>query len=324
MLESVFLFGLLFSLCLPRDDAVGRPLSTLVAENRFLRTQLALFVSRRAKPRRPSPGERIEMAFWSMMFDWRDSLVVVKPDTLIRWQRKLVRLDWAWISKVWTRRASARRATLCLAGPVRARKAPSTLRAPPGAALDRIAKFAAPLTTTTLGFKRLYVFVLMDLGTRRILHLNVTAHPTAAWTTQQLRDAIPDDHRWRFLIHDRDAIFSASVDETLKSFGIRPLKSPPRTPKANAFCERLIGTTRRECLDHIIPLGETHLRRILGEWKTYYNECRPHMGLGNLPPAPPEGVPVPLREHRHDLPDNARIESREFLGGLHHDYRLVA
>jgi transposase InsO family protein len=96
----------------------------------------------------------------------------------------------------------------------------------------------------------------MEVGTRRIVHCNVTAHPTAAWTLQQLREAIPSDHSYRFLIHDRDSIFSAEVDQQLKAFGLRVLHTPARAPKANAYCERLVGSVRRECLDFMIPQAE--------------------------------------------------------------------
>jgi putative transposase len=112
----------------------------------------------------------------------------------------------------------------------------------------------------------------MEVGTRRIVHCNVTAHPTAAWTVQQLREAIPSDHSYRFLIHDRDSIFSAEVDRQLKAFRVRVLHTPVRAPKANAHCERLMGSIRRECLDFMIPVGEKHLRRILAEWVTHCNQ----------------------------------------------------
>ena len=106
------------------------------------------------------------------------------------------------------------------------------------------------LVAVTARFRVLYVFVMMEIGSRRVLHYNVTAHPTAEWTLQQLREAIPSDHPYQFLIHDRDSIFSAVLDEELKSsFGLRVLRTPVRAPKANAYCERLIGTVRRECLD---------------------------------------------------------------------------
>ena len=151
------------------------------------------------------------------------------------------------------------------------------------------------LVVVTARFRTLYVFLLMEVGTRRIVHCNVTAHPTAAWTLQQLREAIPSDHSYRFLIHDRDSIFSADVDQQLKAFGLRVLHTPARAPKANAYCERLVGTIRRECLDFMIPLGEKHLRRILAEWVPHYNQGRPHLSLGPGIPEP-AAVFLPLQE----------------------------
>ena len=118
----------------------------------------------------------------------------------------------------------------------------------------------------TATFRMLYVFVLIDHGSRRLVHLNVTAHPTAAWTLQQLREAIGYEDRYRYLIHDRDSIFAKSLDESIERLGLRVLKSPPRSPMANAVCERLIGTIRRECLDWLIPISEPHLRSILKIW----------------------------------------------------------
>jgi len=102
------------------------------------------------------------------------------------------------------------------------------------------------LVAITAGFRMLYVFVVMEVASRRILRFNVTAHPTAAWTLQQFREAIPSDHSYRFLIHDRDSIFSTEVDDELKTFGLKVLRTPVQAPKANAYCERLMGTIRRE------------------------------------------------------------------------------
>jgi transposase InsO family protein len=125
------------------------------------------------------------------------------------------------------------------------------------------------LVAVTARFRVLFVFVAMELGSRRILHCNVTAHPTASWTLQQLREAIPSDHSYRFLIHDRDSIFSSDLDEELRdTFGLRVIRTPIRAPQANAYCERLIGTVRRECLDFLIPLNE--------------NTCGEAWGLGSL------------------------------------------
>src|ERR1019366_4041513 len=122
------------------------------------------------------------------------------------------------------------------------------------------------LVVVTAGFRQLYVFVLMEIGTRKVVYSDVTAHPTAAWTLQQFREALPSDHGHKFVIHDRDSIFSQELDQQLLSFGLKVLRTPVRAPQANAYCERLIGTMRREFLDFIIPLSQRHLRSLLKEW----------------------------------------------------------
>jgi transposase InsO family protein len=173
----------------------------------------------------------------------------------------------------------------------------------------------------SLTFRGLYVFVAMEIGSRRILHCNVTAHPTAEWTTQQFREVLADAHPYKFVIHDRDSIFSPSLDLTLNDFGVRVLRTPVQQPTANAFCERLVGTIRRECLDYLIPLNERHLRLTLKEFVAYYNRARPHSALGPGTPGPILAS-IPTSRHRHHLPLGHRIRSKSVLGGLHHDYRL--
>jgi putative transposase len=176
-------------------------------------------------------------------------------------------------------------------------------------------------TVVTANFRILYVFVAMEIGSRRILHCSVTNHPTADWTTQQFREILAEEHSDQFVLHDRDSIFSASLDQALKDFGVHVLKTPVRSPTANAFCERLIGTIRRECLDYLIPINQRHLRIILKEFVIYYNRGRPHSSLG---PGIPEltQASVPARVHRHQLPANHRVRSKSVLGGLHNEYRL--
>jgi putative transposase len=139
----------------------------------------------------------------------------------------------------------------------------------------------------------------------------------------QLREAIPADHGYRFLLHDRDRIFSQPLDQHVRNLGLRVLKTPPQSPQANALCERLIGTLRRECLDLLIPLTEHHLRRLLQEWVAYYNTNRPHMSLGPGIPQPPSSLPVPLQAHRHRLPEHCHVVPYQMLGGLHHAYMLA-
>jgi putative transposase len=175
--------------------------------------------------------------------------------------------------------------------------------------------------SVTATFRIVYVFVALEIQSRRILHCNATQHPTAEWTIQQFREFLAFDHPCRFVIHDRDKIFSRQLDQELKDFGIRVLKTPLRAPKANAYCERLVGTIRRECLDFLIPLNESHLKRILCEFIRHYNRGRPHSSLGPGIPEPPQDR-VPASVHRRVLPLGYRVKSKPVLGGLHHEYRL--
>jgi transposase InsO family protein len=161
----------------------------------------------------------------------------------------------------------------------------------------------------------------MEVGSRRILHTNVTAHPTAEWTIQQFREFMAFDHPYQFVIHDHDAIFSARLDFELRGFDVRVMKTPVRAPTANAYCERLVGTIRRECLDFLIPLSEAHLKRILHEFVRHYNRGRPHSSLGPGIPEPPQAK-LPVGPHRHKLPAAHYVKSTPVLGGLHHEYGL--
>lgn len=174
----------------------------------------------------------------------------------------------------------------------------------------------------TATFHVLYVFVVLEVWTRRILHWNVTAHPTAEWTAQQCRMIVSGEQTHRFVIHDRDAIYSEAVDQTLNAMGLMVLKTPVRAPQANAFCERLIGTIRRECFDFLIPMNERHVRAILREWVSHYNRGRPHASLG---PGIPEGSvmpPVVSQPTGRSIPAGYRVAATPILSGLHHEYRL--
>ena len=335
-----------------------RPQSTLAAENLFLRKQLAMFQERKAKPRRPDTPIRIALVLLSRLFNWRDALVVVQPQTLVRWHRQGFRLFWRWKSRPgrppipielrqliremamsnpsWGEERIANELLLKLG----IRVSPRTVRKymqlhpweqPRGdqrwstfvrnhASAILACDFCVVVTAT---FRLLYVFIVIEHQTRRIVHCNVTAHPTAAWTLQQLREAIPSDHSYRFLIHDRDGIFSPLLDNSVSHMGIRVLRSPPRSPKANSFCERVIGTLRRECLDYFIPITESHLRSITTNWMTHYNKGRPHSSLGPGIPNPPSDLPVALQTHRHRIPNHLKVMAHPILGGLHHEYGLL-
>jgi putative transposase len=177
----------------------------------------------------------------------------------------------------------------------------------------------------TATFRLLYVFVVLEHRSRRLIHCNVTAHPSAAWTLQQLREALGYEDQYEFLIHDRDSIFAHYLDESIGKLGVRVLKSPPHSPKANATCERVIGTIRRECLDWLIPLSEAHLRFTLKSWIAHYNGGRPHMALGPGIPHPPVSTLVHPRPHsRYRGEESYAVRANPILGGLHHEYSLVA
>ena len=168
------------------------------------------------------------------------------------------------------------------------------------------------------------MFVVIEHGNRRPMHVNVTAHPSAAWTLQQMRQVVADTDAHRYLIHDRDSIFAKHLDDSIRALGLAVLRSPFASPKANSICERVIGTIRRECLDWVIPLSEPHLRSILHEWVSYYNGGRPHSALGPGVPGPPRGsVRRSKAEARHRWVPGARVRAQPVLGGLHHEYSLA-
>jgi transposase InsO family protein len=283
-----------------------KPRRSLEAENLFLRRELALFKERGITPRRVDAATRLSLALLSRLFDWRDALVVVRPETMVRWHRAGWRLFWRFRSRPGRPRGDQRWATFL------------RNHAKAIVACD----FFVAVTAT---FRLVYVFVVIHHSSRRLLHFNVTTHPTAAWTLQQLREAIGFEQAHRYLVCDRDSIFAASLDESIKRLGLSVLKSPPHSPKANAICERVIGTITRDCLDWLIPLSEPHLRSMRKEWATHYNGARPHMALGPGVPDPPAGsVLHPNDKPRHRLGARAMVCARSVLGGLHHEYSLAS
>jgi transposase InsO family protein len=178
--------------------------------------------------------------------------------------------------------------------------------------------------TVTAAFRVLYVFIVIEHGTRRLLHVNVTAHPSADWTLQQLREAVGDTDQHQYLIHDRDQIFAKHLDDSIRALGISVLRSPFGSPKANAICERVIGTIRRECLNWMIPLTASHLRSILLEWMTHYNRGHPHSALGPGVPDPPEKSNLAAGPRaRHRMPAGVLVRAKPVLGGLHHEYSFA-
>jgi putative transposase len=166
----------------------------------------------------------------------------------------------------------------------------------------------------TISFRVLFVFIVLAHQRRRLLHFNVTAHPTAEWTAQQITEAFPWDSAPRYLLHDRDSIYGGPFRQRLRGMGIREVLTAPRSPWQNPYAERLIGSVRRECLDHVVVLNETGLRRTLKSYFNYYLKARTHLALGKDAPEPRAIQPPKL---------GAVVEIPE-VGGLHHRYERRA
>jgi putative transposase len=336
--------------------AVSRRRTVLAAENLFLRKQLALFREREKKAMPTTPADRFVFSKLARWFDWRSALLIVKPATLIGWHRNAFRLFWRWKSRpvgrppvtaevrdlirrlaaenpTWGEQRIADELLLKLQIRLSPRTVAKYSKQRPGPRGSRDQRWSTFLknhadaivacdffTVVTVCFRVVYVFVALEIGSRRLIHFNATEHPTAEWTLQQLREALPGDREYKFLLHDRHKTFSLGLDEEVARWGVEVLKSPPHAPTANAFCERLIGSIRRECLDYVIPLSESHLRRTLREWVNHYNTGRPHQSLG--PGIPDRGEQrSPTNGEMEIISKRRPVLAKSILGGLHHEYR---
>jgi putative transposase len=335
-----------------------RSTAALKADNIVLRKQLARYLEREVKPRRASNAIRLSLVLLSRLFAWRDTLIIVKPETFLGWHRMGFRLLWRWKSRprgrprlphgiqklirrmaqenpTWGKERIAAELLLKL----QVRVSPRTVRrympldTGPGKRVSSqrwmtfVRDHAQAIVAcdffivVTASFRVFYVFVPMEVGTHQIAHFNITAHPTAAWTLQQFREVVTGDQPHRFVLHDRDSIYSSELDSALKAMDLKILKTPFQAPQVNAFCERLIGTVRRECLDFLIPLNERHLRGVLREWVTHYNRGRPHSSLGPGIPDSESGYQR-IKPYGHHLPIDHQVVAKAILGGLHHEYSL--
>jgi len=168
------------------------------------------------------------------------------------------------------------------------------------------------LQTYDLFFRSLFVFAVIELGSRRLVHFGVTRNPTDAWLAQQAREATPFARGPRFLIRDNDSKYGRLFARVASGTGIEVLRTPYGAPQANAICERFLGSVRRECLDFFLILSERHLHRMIQEYQMYFNHTRPHQGIGQRVPCHPV--------ERTRQPGSGKVISRSVLGGLHHDY----
>ncbi len=326
----------------------------LIAENALLRQQL-LVLRRSVKRPRCTPTDRaLLVLLTSRVLTWRQALLIVQPDTLLRWHRQLFGRFWRRKSRGTPRTRPAKVApeTIALIRELAAANRLWGAERIRGELLKldiRVAKWtvqkylrdARPpqhteqtwatflrnhagetwacdfLPVTDLLFRPLYAFFIVALGTRRVVHVGVTRHPTDAWVAQQLRAATPFDQRPHYLIRDRDSKYGPTFTRTAAATGIAELRTAYRAPRQNAVCERFLGSVRRECLDHVLVLGEAHLRRVLREYVAYFNRARPHQGLQQRIPDP--AAVCTLRPG-----DGRPVRAVPVLGGLHHTYLRAA
>lgn len=342
---------LMLLVVLPSFGENGEARRRLALELLAMRQQLAAYHLTRPRPRLNRGFKSFWMLFRRVWPYWKDLCVLVKPETVIRWHRVGFRLFWRWKSRNLKPgrplaspdlRSLIRRMALenltwgapRIHGELRKLgltvSERTVLRHMPkrgSTGEDRMKRrqswrsflenhrevIAAMdfLVIPTWNFRPLYLLVILDHGRRVVRHLNITAHPTAAWVKQQLREAFPFEKTPKYLIFDQDTIFGA-VKTFVQTMGIQPKLTAYHAPWQNGACERLHGSLRRELFDHVIVLDEAHARRLIKEYLRYYHEDRTHLGLNK---DSPRGRPLESKPGEH-----ARVEALPCCGGLHHRY----
>jgi putative transposase len=348
-LKRLYLTFRWFAMLLALLASLLKTRAALQLENIALRHQLAV-LQRSAKKRPPlKPADRLLWVWLSRVWaDWRSALVIVKPETVVAWHRKAFRIFWTW--KVRRGKRGRPRVPLELRYLIRrmSRENPGwgaprihgellklginisetsvskylvRTRKPPSQTwrtfLDNHIQSLVSIdffTVPTIRFQVLYVFVVLAHERRRIVHFAVTTHPTAEWAAQQIREAFPWDSAPRYLLRDRDRIFGHDFLEQVKAMEIKEVLSAPRSPWQRAYVERVIGSIRRECLDHLIVFNERSLYRHLQAFCAYYHRTRTHLALQKDSPEPRMIQP----------PEAGPIISIPEVGGLHHRYERRA
>lgn len=313
-----------------------------------LRHQLTVY-QRAAKRPRIHAGDRLLWSWLSRLWaGWQKVLVFVQPRTVIAWQHRRFREYWAKLSRsgnpgrpTVSKEIRSLIRTLSKANPlwgsprivgelrelgievakstvekyrVRPRKPPSPIwKAFLNNHVDELVAIDF-FVVSTLDFRMLFVLVILAHDRRRVVHFNVTEHPTEQWTAQQIVEAFPWDEAPRYLLRDRDSIYGAQFPRRVHSLGIEEVITAPRSPWQNPFAERLIGSIRRDCLDHVIVLNERHLKRLLVRYFDYYHRWRTHRSLAMDCPEPRE----------IQLPDLGPVKEMPEIGGLHHHYERLA
>ena len=311
-------------------------------ENIFLRKQLEI-LNRSKKRLRVTKRDRIFFSLSNkLLFNWKDNLIILKPETVIKWHRKGFKLIWKMKSKhkggrgrvdVETRKLIIQFAMdnvywgiPRIHGEIQKlgynisqttvfrylqkfkRSRPTqnwtTFLSNHSKEIISLDFFSVP----TINFKILHVLIIIEHQRRKVIHFNITEHPTSFWTAQQMRNALFDDNSYKYIIRDRDCKFGKYFGKKIADVGIKEIVTSYRSPWQNGYVERVIGSIRRECLDHVILFNETHLNEILKEYFYYYNKFRTHLGLDKDSPISRPIEPI------------GKIKAKPILNGLHHIY----
>ncbi len=343
-----------------------RSKSELLLENALLRQQLVVLQRQVQRPQLTNTDRTIMVLLASKLRTWKRTLLIVKPDTLLRWHRAGFQLFWKAKSHATSRsrkpklavetidliKQLARDNRLWGAERIRgellkldirvakrtiqkymrkAREPQPTAGKPSGQRWSTFLHNHAShiwacdfLQVYDLFFRPLFIFFIIELHTRRIVHFRVTRTPTDEWTAQQLREATPYGEQPKYLIRDNDSKYGPAFGRVAAVSGIKQLRIAYKTPLMNAFCERFLGSVRRECLDHVLILGERHLHATLKEYIAYFNTARPHQGIKQAIPQAQQLHEAGVVEQLAAPASGGRVLSFPVLGGLHHDYRRAA
>jgi putative transposase len=331
---------------------LGRSKSELVAENILLRQQLIILKRQVKRPACTKTDRLLFVLLAKLVRTWQNALLIVQPDTLLKWHRELFRLYWKHKSKAQAHKPKVAAETIALirqmakdnqlwgAERIRGELLKLGLRVckrtiqkymrgvrtqqPRGQKWATFLRNHAGqiwacdfLQVTDLFFRPLFAFFIVELKSRRVIHVDVTRSPTDAWVGQQLREATPYGQAPKYLIRDNDSKFGASFARVAATSHIEILKTPVHAPRANAVCERFLRSVRQECLDHLLILQERQLHRVLNAYVGYFNQARPHQGIAQQ--IPQRRRSVPSSHHAGE-----KVIALPVMGGLHHDYHWAA